>query len=69
MSLKSRPIAPVSNKTARVACATFPKGNRYLSLRDTLGTIFILGTARRVGRDTGCGRRSHPAHSPVIRSG
>src|SRR5262247_2721975 len=40
MSLRSHTLEPVSEETARVACAAFPKGNPYLLLRDTLGTIF-----------------------------
>src|ERR671930_1160037 len=40
MSLHPHVIAPVPEETARVARAAFPKGNPYLLLRDTLGTIF-----------------------------
>ncbi len=40
MSLRPQPLAPVPDETARVARAAFPKGNPYLILRDTLGTIF-----------------------------
>jgi len=40
MSLKPGPIQPVPEETSRVAGAAFPKGNLYLTLRDTLGTIF-----------------------------
>src|SRR5262245_4069913 len=40
MSLHPHVIAPVPDETARVARAAFPKGNPYLLLRDTLGTIF-----------------------------
>src|SRR5437660_9605600 len=40
MSLHPHVIAPVPDETARVARAAFPKGNPYLILRDTLGTIF-----------------------------
>src|SRR5499426_2714354 len=40
MSLHPHVIAPVPDDTARVARAAFPKGNPYLLLRDTLGTIF-----------------------------
>jgi transposase len=40
MSLDPLPIEPVPEETARVARAIFPKGNRYLLLRDTLGTLF-----------------------------
>lgn len=40
MSLQPRPSAPVPEETARVARAAFPKGNRYLEMRDVLGTIY-----------------------------
>src|SRR5215469_5087426 len=40
MSLDPSPIEPVPEETARVARAIFPKGNRYVLLRDTLGTLF-----------------------------
>jgi transposase len=40
MSLDPSPIEPVPEETARIARAIFPKGNRYLLLRDTLGTLF-----------------------------
>lgn len=30
----------IPEETARVACAAFPKGNRYMQMRDTLGPIF-----------------------------
>jgi transposase len=40
MSLDPLPIEPVPEETARVARAIFPKGNRYLLLRDTFGTLF-----------------------------
>src|SRR5919198_282785 len=40
MSLRPHALEPVPEETARVARAAFPKGNPYLSLRDTLGTIF-----------------------------
>jgi transposase len=40
MSLDPSPIEPVPEETARVARAIFPKGNRYLQFRDTLGTLF-----------------------------
>ena len=36
----SEPLTPVPAQTACVAHAAFPKGNPYLTLRDTLGTIF-----------------------------
>lgn len=40
MSLRPDPIGPVPEETARVARAAFPKGSRYLQMRDVLGTIF-----------------------------
>jgi transposase len=40
MSLHPEKIEEVPEETARVAKACFPKGNRYLRLRDTLGTMF-----------------------------
>ncbi len=40
MSLKSLPIPPVPEETARVAQAVFPRGNVYMQVRDTLGTIY-----------------------------
>jgi transposase len=40
MSLKSLPIPPVPEETARVAHAVFPKGNVFMQVRDTLGTIY-----------------------------
>ena len=40
MSLKPEPIELVPEETARIARATFPKGNLCLRLRDTLGTIY-----------------------------
>ena len=40
MSLHPHVITPVPTETARVARAAFPKGQPYLTFRDTLGTIF-----------------------------
>ncbi len=40
MSLSPHALEPVPEETVRVARAAFPKGNPYLLLRDTLGTIF-----------------------------
>jgi len=40
MSLRPHIIAPVPEETVRVACAAFPKGNPYLTLRDALGPLF-----------------------------
>ena len=41
MSLHPRPIDPIPEATACVAHQAFPKGNRYILLRDELGTIYI----------------------------
>ena len=35
MSLKPSPISQIPEETARIAKAVFPKGNRYVPLRDT----------------------------------
>lgn len=40
MSLQPQPIPPVPEDTAAVARAAFPKGNLYLQIRDTLGSIY-----------------------------
>lgn len=40
MSLKSDPIPPVPAITAVVARTTFSKGNMYLQIRDTWGSLF-----------------------------
>lgn len=40
MSFKPQAIGPVPEETARIARAAYPKGNIYLQLRDTLGTIY-----------------------------
>src|SRR5215204_480780 len=40
MSLKPSIIDPIPEETVRVARASFPKGNLYLSMRDEFGTLF-----------------------------
>lgn len=40
MTLVTQTIGSVPEETARVARAAYPKGNIYLQLRDTLGTIY-----------------------------
>ena len=40
MSLRPQLLEPVPEDAARVARASFPKGNPYLTLRDQLGMIF-----------------------------
>ncbi len=39
MSLKSQPVPPIPDEIIRVAKATFPKGNVYMTMRDAFGTI------------------------------
>lgn len=40
MSLQSQTITPVPSQTSQVAQAAFPHGNRYMQLRDTMGTLY-----------------------------
>jgi transposase len=40
MSLQPSEIEPVPEMTVAVACAAFPHGNRYMAMRNTLGTLF-----------------------------
>jgi len=40
MSLQLQAIPPVPETTARIARAAFPRGNRYLAMRDELGTLY-----------------------------
>ena len=40
MSLHPQPSTPVPPQTRQVAQAAIPRGNRYLQLRDTLGTRY-----------------------------
>jgi transposase len=40
MSIHPQAIAPVPAETARIARLAFPKGNRYLTLRDEIGTLY-----------------------------
>lgn len=40
MSMYPEPIFDVPELTAEVAQAAFPKGNRYLKMRDELGTVY-----------------------------
>ena len=34
-------MPPVPEETAQIARAAFPKGNLYLKIRDTLGSIYV----------------------------
>ena len=38
--LQAQPTGPVPEETTRIAHQVFPKGNRYLKLRDELGSIY-----------------------------
>lgn len=40
MSLQPQSVDPVPLQTAQVAKAAFPKGNTFMLLRDSLGTLF-----------------------------
>jgi transposase len=40
MAFNPCPIDPVPQETARVARAAFPKGNRYMTIRDELGVLY-----------------------------
>lgn len=40
MSMQPRTVFAVPEETAAVACACFPKGNAYLTLRDELGVLY-----------------------------
>src|SRR4029453_14889451 len=40
MSLPLASPLNVPERTAEIAHAAFPKGNRYLQMRDTLGTVY-----------------------------
>src|SRR5438876_8342626 len=40
MSLKSLPIPPIPDEIACVAHAVFPRGNVFMQVRDTLGTLY-----------------------------
>ena len=59
MSLKPTPIGPVPELTAYVARAAFPDGNRYMSVRDTLGTFYDDGRFAGLFPD-----REQPAEAP-----
>ena len=40
MSLQPQEVSPVPDETRRIARAAFPKGNRYIRMRDALGAIY-----------------------------
>ena len=59
MSLRSMPEQTIPEETARVARRAFPRGNRYLAVRDALGPLF--DDARFAALYSARGR---PAESP-----
>ncbi len=40
MSLKPQEFNPLPEETARIARATYPKGNVYMHMRDQPGTMY-----------------------------
>jgi transposase len=40
MSLRCEERVPIPDETVRVARAAFPKGNRYMAMRDVPGPIY-----------------------------
>jgi transposase len=40
MSMPPKPIGPIPEDAARVAKATFPRGNVYIEMHNVLGTIY-----------------------------
>jgi hypothetical protein len=53
MSMKPQPIPEIPAETVRVVRAVFPKGNIYIHLRDTLGTIYQDGLFEDLYPDRG----------------
>jgi len=43
MSIHPKKIKPVPLQTRQITQAAFPQGNRYMQLRDTLGTLYDDG--------------------------
>jgi transposase len=59
MSLRSEPIGPVPEETARVAHAAFPRGTNWMRLRDELGVVYEDATFRPL-----FATRGRPAEAP-----
>lgn len=59
MSLQPQAIPPIPRQTVRIARAAFPQGNRYMQLRDTLGTIYDDALFTDLFP-----QRGQPAHAP-----
>ena len=60
MSLKPSPISQIPEETARIAKAVFPKGNRYILLRDTFGDFFNISDFKQLFSSEG-----KPAENPA----
>lgn len=59
MSMQPQSIPPVPEDTAAVAQAAFPKGNLYLQVRDTLGSVYEDETFASL-----FSKRGQPAQAP-----
>jgi transposase len=59
MSLRFEESVPIPDETVRVARAAFPKGNRYMAMRDVLGPIYEDASFAPLFSRTG-----RPAESP-----
>lgn len=57
--MQPQPILPVLEDTAAVARTDFPKGNLYLQIHDTLGSIYQDETFASL-----FSRRGQPAQAP-----
>ena len=60
MSLKPSPINQIPEETIRVSKAVFPKGNRYILLRDTFGNLFEMADFQHLFSKEG-----KPAENPA----
>jgi transposase len=60
MSLNAPVVYILPEETAQVAKAAFPKGNRYLRLRDALGPLFANADFQDL-----FSREGRPAQDPV----
>jgi transposase len=60
MCLRAPLVYVIPDETARVAHAAFPKGNRYVRMRDTLGPIFTNPDFADLFP-----QRGQPAHDPA----
>src|SRR5262245_49610401 len=60
MSLHASPGSLIPEETVRVARAAFPKGNRYMQMHDTLGSIYSDGQLAGL-----CSQTSQPAEAPA----